>query len=228
MNRLQVPARLRFLLAFSAVAALVGPSVLASDTPDPASVTIAGSLQSELGCAGDWMPDCAATHLTYDGSDGIWQQVFTLPAGSYEYKAPLNDAWTENYGLNAVRDGANIPLTSTGAPIKFYYDHETHWVTDNVRSVIAVAPGASRASWAARETGCPIASSRGWRTRTGTASTRSPRRRFLRGLRDEGGPQRDLGRELRRGRRSERKQHSLFRPLGRTPMLFRYDASTTS
>jgi hypothetical protein len=75
MNRLQVPARLRFLLAFSAVAALVGPSVLASDTPDPASVTIAGSLQSELGCAGDWMPDCAATHLTYDASDGIWQQV---------------------------------------------------------------------------------------------------------------------------------------------------------
>ena len=27
---------------------------LASHTTDPANVTIAGSLQSELGCAGDW------------------------------------------------------------------------------------------------------------------------------------------------------------------------------
>ena len=25
--------------------------------------------------------------------------------------------------------------------VKFYYDHESHWITDNVTSVIAVAPG---------------------------------------------------------------------------------------
>jgi hypothetical protein len=38
----------------------------ASDTPNPSSVTVAGSLQSELGCPGDWQPDCAATHLSFD------------------------------------------------------------------------------------------------------------------------------------------------------------------
>ncbi len=53
--------------------------VLADHTPAPTSVTIAGSLQSELGCAGDWDPACAATHLTYDAGDDVWQGTLTLP-----------------------------------------------------------------------------------------------------------------------------------------------------
>ena len=107
----------------------------------PTSVTIAGSLQSEVGCPSDWAPDCAATHLTYDASDDVWQGTFTLPAGSYEYKAALNDSWDVNYGLNAQPGGANIPVTAPGGPVKFYYDDKTHWVTDNKSSVIAVAVG---------------------------------------------------------------------------------------
>ena len=100
----------------AAVLALVGaslvllPAASASHTPNPSSVTIAGSLQSELGCPGDWQPDCAATHLAYDAGDDVWQGTFSLPAGSYEYKAALNDAWDENYGLHAQPGGANIPL----------------------------------------------------------------------------------------------------------------------
>jgi pullulanase len=114
----------------------------ASDTPDPASVTVAGSLQSELGCSDDWQPDCAATHLAYDADDAVWQATFTVPAGSWEYKAPLNDIWDENYGLHAQRNGANIPLNlSEAKAVKFYYSHETHWITDNQGSVIATAPG---------------------------------------------------------------------------------------
>jgi hypothetical protein len=35
---------------------LVLISAHASDTPPPLSVTVAGSLQSELGCPGDWQP----------------------------------------------------------------------------------------------------------------------------------------------------------------------------
>jgi hypothetical protein len=114
-------------------------------------VTIAGSLQSELGCPGDWQPDCAATHLTYDSADDIWQQTFNLPAGGYEYKAALNNAWDENYGLHAEPGGANIPVNlGSDRAVKFYYDHKTHWVTDNVGSVIAVAPGSFQS-----ELGCP-------------------------------------------------------------------------
>src|SRR5262245_15401446 len=72
---------------------LRAPVALASHTPNPGNVTIAGSLQSELGCSGDWQPDCATTHLTYDTNDDVWQGSWTIPAGSYEYKAALNNSW---------------------------------------------------------------------------------------------------------------------------------------
>jgi len=114
----------------------------AEDTPDPTSVTIAGSLQTELGCSGDWQPECSATYLSYDAGDDAWQGVFAVPAGNWEYKAALNGSWAENYGLNATRDGANIPLTlGVAADVKFYYDHKSHWITDNQYSTIATVPG---------------------------------------------------------------------------------------
>lgn len=124
------------------VALLLSVPVLPLAAAEPASVTVGGSLQSELGCAADWDPSCAATHLAFDSEDGVWQQTFTLPAGSWEYKAALNDSWTENYGGNAQPGGANIPLgLAASGSVKFLYDHETHWVTDNVNSIIATAPG---------------------------------------------------------------------------------------
>ncbi|HSM70491.1 MAG TPA: alpha-amylase family glycosyl hydrolase [Anaerolineales bacterium] len=124
-------------------AQIVSPvPVLADHTSNPSTVTIAGSLQSELGCPGDWQPDCAATHLGYDAGDDVWQGTFNIPAGAWEYKAPLNDSWDENYGANAVQGGANIGL-NLDAPteVKIYYDHKSHWVTDNHNSRIVTAPG---------------------------------------------------------------------------------------
>ena len=130
--------------------ASVAPA-LASHTPAPVSVTVAGSLQSEAGCAGDWDPGCAATQLTYDANDGVWQRAFDLPAGSYEYKAALNGGWDENYGANAAPGGANIPVNvGTARSVKFYYSHDTHWIADNVSSVIATVPGSFQS-----ELGCP-------------------------------------------------------------------------
>ncbi len=125
--------------------------VEANHTSLPSSVTIAGSLQSELTCPGDWDPACGATHLAYDSSDDVWQGSFNVPIGSYDYKAALNDSWDENYGLHATPDGANIPLNlSAAATIKFYYDHKSHWITDNQSSIVAVAPGSFQS-----ELGCP-------------------------------------------------------------------------
>ena len=131
-------------LRVAAIAVLISMSLVSSagHTPEPSSVTVAGDLQEELGCPGDWQPDCAATHLSFDAEDGVWQGTFNVPAGSWQYKAPLNDSWSENYGVGAQRDGANIPLDLGAATdVKFYYDHETHWITDNVNSVIATVPG---------------------------------------------------------------------------------------
>jgi pullulanase-type alpha-1,6-glucosidase len=109
---------------------------------EPSSVTVVGSLQSELGCPGDWQPDCGTTHLAQDAEDTVWQGTFVVPAGSYEYKAALNDSWDENYGANAQLNGANISLDlGVLTDIKFYYSHETHWITDNVNARIVTAAG---------------------------------------------------------------------------------------
>ncbi|BDG02434.1 alpha-amylase [Anaeromyxobacter oryzae] len=125
-----------------------GSPAIRADAATPSSVTIAGDLEPALGCANAWDPSCAAAHLTYDANDDVWQSVVTattpwsIPAGNWNYKAALNDGWDENYGLHAAPGGANIPL-NLGATqvVKFYYDDKTHWITDNVNSVIATAPG---------------------------------------------------------------------------------------
>jgi hypothetical protein len=144
----------RVRLATSALVALLlsTPGVSHADhTPDPASVGVPGSFQSELGCPGDWQPECAVTHLAFDAGDAVWQGTWMIPAGNWEYKAALNDSWTENYGLHATPGGPNITLSLAAArPVKFYYDHTTHWITDNVSSRIVTAPGNYQS-----ELGCP-------------------------------------------------------------------------
>ena len=42
-----------------------GCEALAADLSVPASVTISGNLQEELGCPGDWQPDCPAAFLAF-------------------------------------------------------------------------------------------------------------------------------------------------------------------
>jgi hypothetical protein len=108
----------------------------------PSAVTVAGSMQSELSCSGDWDPACTVTQLVLDGNDGVWQGVFSIPAGSWEYKAALDNSWTVNYGANATQNGANIALSlGTAASVKFYYDDVSHWITDSINSLIAVVAG---------------------------------------------------------------------------------------
>jgi pullulanase-type alpha-1,6-glucosidase len=127
---------------------LPGNHVLASDTPDPETVGLAGTHQDEIGCPGEWMPGCEETLLTYDPEDGVWQAEFLIkPANDDDQKGPrykvaLNGSWDENYGLNASRGGADIPLVvSEPTLVRFYYDHETHWITDSVNTSILVAVG---------------------------------------------------------------------------------------
>ena len=155
----------------AAAAAVHTPSVVADHTTPPTSVTVAGSFQSELGCPGDWQPDCTATSMIEE--DGVWQGTETVPAGSWAYKAALNMTWSESYG--AAPDGADIPLTlAADTAVRFYYSHDTHWVADSVNDRIATAAGSFQS-----ELGCAgrlaprTACARGCRTPTATASTSS-------------------------------------------------------
>ena len=134
--------RVRALVPFIAFAVL-GCSAFEASAQIPASVAVPGSYQSEAGCANDWDPACAATQLVHDANSDIWKGTFSVaPAGSYEYKVALNGTWDVNYGLHAQQNGPNIPLT-TAAPqsVTFYYDDKTHWITENVSSIIATVAG---------------------------------------------------------------------------------------
>jgi len=114
----------------------------------PKTVTIAGTMQSELGCSADWMPSCDKTFLKLDENDGIWKGTFEVtPSNDQDkkgprYKAAINGTWDENYGKNAASGGADIPLVvDKPTRVSFYYDPVSHWVTDNVNSLIVTAVG---------------------------------------------------------------------------------------
>ena len=129
-------------ISFDSATTVVTVVVTAAPPPGPAyTVALVGDLQSELGCPGDWDPACPATEMTYNAEDDVWQATFTLPAGEYDYKVALDDAWDENYGAGGASNGANIALTAAGGDIKFYYDHKSHWITSNVNSTIVTAAG---------------------------------------------------------------------------------------
>jgi pullulanase-type alpha-1,6-glucosidase len=104
--------------------------------PTPDLVVVPGTIQSKVGCSGDWQPDCTNTALTFDEASGLWVGTFDLPAGNYEYKVALNGSWTQNYGADGKKDGANIKLAlSEPASVTFTYDHATGIVTDSAAPV---------------------------------------------------------------------------------------------
>jgi glycosidase len=96
----------------------------------PSAVAVAGSLNTELGCATDWEPACEQAQLTLDPADLVWKlTVGNLPAGTYEFKAALNRTWDVSYGAGGVSPGADIPFEHDGGPVTFRYDHATHVIT---------------------------------------------------------------------------------------------------
>ena len=93
----------------------------------PRTATIVGSLQSGVGCAGDWLPDCAASELTRDGDGTAYSRELDVPAGTYEFKVAINKTWDESYGADGVKGGPNLPLVLQGpARLTFSYDDVTH------------------------------------------------------------------------------------------------------
>jgi pullulanase-type alpha-1,6-glucosidase len=104
-------------------------------------VTLVGSLQSGLGCPGDWQPECAATRLAPVGG-GVYRASFDVPAGAFEYKVAINNSWDENYGAGGAPGGANIPVTAPGGTITFTYDDATHVISDDVPRPVGTERGA--------------------------------------------------------------------------------------
>ncbi|GAB2635020.1 hypothetical protein GCM10027270_24590 [Nocardioides ginkgobilobae] len=108
--------------------------VTAAPTPARESVTVAGSLQSEIGCPDDWQPGCTESRLEFDETDGLWRATFTLPEGEYEWKVAVDGSWDENYGAGGAAGGDNLSLSVPAGG----GDYTFTW--DQVSKVPAVAP----------------------------------------------------------------------------------------
>ncbi|MFC6285892.1 pullulanase-type alpha-1,6-glucosidase, partial [Nocardioides sp. GCM10027114] len=117
----------------------------------PGAVSMPGSHNSELGCPGDWQPDCAEAQLVLDPEDQVWKRTVTLPAGDYEYKAAIDGSWDENYGQGGAANGPNLGLKlDSTREVTFYYDHGTHWITTDANGPVVTAAGSFQS-----ELGCP-------------------------------------------------------------------------
>ena len=118
------------------------------------NVVLPGTFQRELGCPGDWMPDCDNTALQYNAGNGNWEGSFTIPAGIWEYKVAIDHSWTINYGVGGVQDGPNIFLDlPTTSLVTFSYNPVSHIVTTNIpptTTSYVVLPGTFQS-----ELGCP-------------------------------------------------------------------------
>jgi alpha-amylase len=100
------------------------------------SVTVAGSLQSEIGCANDWDPACTDSHLTFNTTNGLWEGTFQLPEGQYEYKVATNNSWDVNYGAGGAAGGSNIPISipQGTSSVTFVWDQVSHVVTHTLNN----------------------------------------------------------------------------------------------
>ena len=56
-------------------------------------MSVPGDLNSEIGCPGDWQPECPNADLTLSANDAAWTGTFAIPAGGYAYKVAINDTW---------------------------------------------------------------------------------------------------------------------------------------
>ncbi|MGA8980362.1 MAG: alpha-amylase family glycosyl hydrolase, partial [Pedococcus sp.] len=157
-------ARSSVLAAVSGAALVLSGALvpLTAETAQAAArtVTLVGSLQSELGCDADWTPSCTATDLTQVGAGTTYTKTVSVPAGTYEYKVAIDHAWDESYGAGGVKGGANLPLVLEGpADLEFSYDDESHQI--GVRPVTLSGPATSAdRSYAADSLRAPLTKER--------------------------------------------------------------------
>ncbi|MET4226044.1 pullulanase-type alpha-1,6-glucosidase [Oerskovia enterophila] len=124
--------------------ASVGNSVSGDEDVEPPTdidlVTVPGSHNSEMGCAGDWAPGCEAAKLT-KRADGVYAGTFDIAAGTYEYKVAINGSWDLNYGVGGAKDGANATYTTAGGPVTFYWDPVSHDFSSTAQGPIVTVAG---------------------------------------------------------------------------------------
>ncbi len=173
----------------------MSPIAVAAHTPAPSSVTVAGSLQEELGCPGDWQPDCAATHSGLRRRGRCLAGDVQRPGRQLGIQGAAQRRWDENYGQNAQRGRRQHPSELWAPPPTSSSTTPTRPTGSPTTSTPSSRPrrAASRANSAAPATGSRAACAPGCRTPTATGSSPSGPVAARWRLRGQGGHRRELG-----------------------------------
>ncbi|MFD0527376.1 hypothetical protein ACFQ1I_09170 [Kitasatospora arboriphila] len=83
---------------------------LTASTADaaPAAVSLPGTFDSEIGCSGDWQPDCPRAQLA-QRSDGRWAAAFALPAAATSTRSRSTTAGRRTTARAARRAAPTCP-----------------------------------------------------------------------------------------------------------------------
>ncbi|MFN8451876.1 MAG: hypothetical protein U0521_25610 [Anaerolineae bacterium] len=103
-----------------------------TDSVNSILANVPGSYQDEIGCPGEWQPDCLRSLLQDPDGDGTYTfTTSTIPAGDYEAKVAVNGSWTVNYGEDGAPGGANLQFSvpADNTETVFSWDSATHIMT---------------------------------------------------------------------------------------------------
>lgn len=82
-------------------------------TPSTNGIHVAGNFQAAAGWPADWQPGDTQLHDVL--GDGVYQGIFYVPAGTYQYKYINGDQWSDNESVpSACEVGGNREIVLTG------------------------------------------------------------------------------------------------------------------
>ena len=100
-----------------------------TDNVNALIATVPGSFQSEIGCTGDWAPDCLRSWLQDPDGDGLYSfSTSAIPAGDYEAKVAIQrDLGHQLRGGRRAKTAPTSPSASDAdQTMTFRYDPATH------------------------------------------------------------------------------------------------------
>jgi pullulanase-like protein/SdrD B-like protein/type IX secretion system substrate protein len=105
--------------------------------PETKTVVVAGSFQSEVGCSGDWQPDCNITRMHLDPYGAWVSDTLQIPAGDWQYKFTFNNSWDYNYGGDSV---LLLHLCSPSKVIFYLYHNDCYNTNYNYQEILPSQP----------------------------------------------------------------------------------------
>lgn len=138
--------------ALAVLTAGLAPALPGAAAENDAGFRIVGDLQSELGCDGDWLPDCAEGALVPTEVEGVFAATFDLPGATYGFKVVNGDNWdapTWGAGGDSAPGADNIALHLAGeATLTFSFDANT--------GRVSIAPAADAAEPTETDAPAPV------------------------------------------------------------------------